>query len=1075
MSGSGASNDDERVEQGGWRSGSSYGAGVLSSLGFEPPVLRSGLLFRPQLVHALLGRWQSRVTVVAGGAGLGKTTLLAQALAENRLAPRGEDVWVDLDGHAAHGIELAQLVAAAVSSRDAVGEALDAAARLDADVVAAALWRRAPTEMCLVFDDVHAVAAGSPDARWLGALIDALPSNAHVVLATRQASLPVPLARLDAQGEVLRLGEGDLRFNEDELARYAAARGVEPEVLASTGGWPALAELAATVGGDVPGAFLWEEVLRPLGAERRRVLAVLCDLGGGDDDLVSAALGGHVDLDRVLDAVPLIGRHVDGWHVPHSLWSDAAGVAVEEAERREIRARAVAHLVERERFDEAFRLASQADLWDLAPGVLRSACLSSESHRSRRLGRWLMVCPEAVQESLAGRLAAALHTAFTAPSRAGEPLRATATLARTSGDVDAELCAIAQLGRLGWFSQDPSVLGPGLALRVVELAEAGHPRARALVAFGRATMADLAGDDAKVLSELSGIESGALDPGWEIMACWLYGMVRLGLGDADGVCELVERFAATDDPALRMVLDGLRLRSWWALGQVDEVVREAPAALDTVRASGVASNRHLVSTNTSILFSHIGEVTKARGCLEEGKAVAPSPPGRGQPVRLALATASLQLAEGDEHEAASTLRAAIESHGLDRGIDRRGWRQLLALTYVLVPETRDHWDGQDLRGYLRTTRQLARAVVAGRSGHGARHLCDLEMPDAGVVRSALPVRFAAELAVGLATCGREEGAVLLDSLGAPGREVVRSFTAGPAPLAKYARTMLASLPGAPPHTTYVGALGAFVLRHDDGLRADGAHPGLRRRRVQELLAFLISHRHTTRPAIAAALWPGLDEDLAANNLSVTLSHLLHTLEPWRRPGEAAYLIRVSGPNVRLVVGEQLRIDLDDFDRHLDAAARAEADGIPSTALEHQLAAIAFYRGDLYSDLPDADWITLDREHYRTRFVTAAIRAAQLSLGLGNIDQAEHVAGRTLDVDPWAEGAHGILVAAALVRGHRSTARRRLGLCLQALEQLGVRPSHATQQLQRRIQTDHPAPPPGNPTPSTATRTGSPPP
>ena len=35
--------------------------------------------------------------------------------------------------------------------------------------------------------------------------------------------------------------------------------------------------------------------------------------------------------------------------------------------------------------------------------------------------------------------------------------------------------------------------------------------------------------------------------------------------------------------------------------------------------------------------------------------------------------------------------------------------------------------------------------------------------------------------------------------------------------------------------------------------------------------FLISHRHTTRPAIAT-LWPELDKDVTANNLSVTLSH-----------------------------------------------------------------------------------------------------------------------------------------------------------------------------------------------------------
>ena len=40
-----------------------------------------------------------------------------------------------------------------------------------------------------------------------------------------------------------------------------------------------MAELVASVGGELAGDYLWEEVLEPLGPERRRVLAVLSDLG----------------------------------------------------------------------------------------------------------------------------------------------------------------------------------------------------------------------------------------------------------------------------------------------------------------------------------------------------------------------------------------------------------------------------------------------------------------------------------------------------------------------------------------------------------------------------------------------------------------------------------------------------------------------------------------------------------------------------------------------------------------------------------------------------------------------------
>ena len=49
--------------------------------------------------------------VVVGGPGLGKTTLLSQAMAENRLAPRGDDVWLGAEPADGDGDTLARDVA----------------------------------------------------------------------------------------------------------------------------------------------------------------------------------------------------------------------------------------------------------------------------------------------------------------------------------------------------------------------------------------------------------------------------------------------------------------------------------------------------------------------------------------------------------------------------------------------------------------------------------------------------------------------------------------------------------------------------------------------------------------------------------------------------------------------------------------------------------------------------------------------------------------------------------------------------------------------------------------------------
>jgi ATP/maltotriose-dependent transcriptional regulator MalT len=389
------------------------------SFRFEPPKPRPGSLTRPRLLRALLGRWEHRVTLVVGGPGMGKTTLLAQAVAENRLAPRGEDVWIGLDNGDANGVVLARDLMAAVSAEGGDRAASMVAATTDEApdpaTVADAVWRRAPTAACLVVDDVHWLTPGSCGAMWLTAVVDALPANGHVLLASRWTPA-VPLARLATQSAVLRLAEDDLRFSDDELAEFAARRGVAIGRFDDTGGWPAMAELAASVGHDMAGDYLWEELLEPLGPERRRALALLSDLGGADDGLAGAALGAPVDLALALDGVPLVAHGAGGWRVPHPLWHDVPALALADDERVATRRRAVDHLVAKHRYDEAMTLAHEAGLVDVMPGILRAACIGPHRPPGRQLQRWLADLPEPMRDTAGAALAAGVQAALLAPA-----------------------------------------------------------------------------------------------------------------------------------------------------------------------------------------------------------------------------------------------------------------------------------------------------------------------------------------------------------------------------------------------------------------------------------------------------------------------------------------------------------------------------------------------------------------------------------------------------------------------------------------------------------------------------------
>lgn len=63
---------------------------------FAPPDLAGQAVARQRLLSVLARRWEVRLVTVEANAGFGKPTLLAQALAENALDPKGRDVWLGL-------------------------------------------------------------------------------------------------------------------------------------------------------------------------------------------------------------------------------------------------------------------------------------------------------------------------------------------------------------------------------------------------------------------------------------------------------------------------------------------------------------------------------------------------------------------------------------------------------------------------------------------------------------------------------------------------------------------------------------------------------------------------------------------------------------------------------------------------------------------------------------------------------------------------------------------------------------------------------------------------------------------
>jgi LuxR family transcriptional regulator, maltose regulon positive regulatory protein len=112
------------------------------------------------------------------------------------------------------------------------------------------LLRFLAEDVALVLDDYHVITS-EPIHRMLTALVEHLPAQVHLVLATR-ADPPLPLTRLRARGQLIEVRANELRFSTEEASAFLRTIidvDLPPEQIAvlerRTEGWIAGLQLAA--------------------------------------------------------------------------------------------------------------------------------------------------------------------------------------------------------------------------------------------------------------------------------------------------------------------------------------------------------------------------------------------------------------------------------------------------------------------------------------------------------------------------------------------------------------------------------------------------------------------------------------------------------------------------------------------------------------------------------------------------------------------------------------------------------------------------------------------------------------
>jgi predicted ATPase/DNA-binding SARP family transcriptional activator len=218
-------------------------------------------------------------------------------------------------------------------------------------------------------------------------------------------------------------------------------------------------------------------------------------------------------------------------------------------------------------------------------------------------------------------------------------------------------------------------------------------------------------------------------------------------------------------------------------------------------------------------------------------------------------------------------------------------------------------------------------------------------------------------------------------------------------------------------------------------------------KAQSLLAYLLIYRDRAHPRslLAELFWEGQEESRARANLRNTLHLLRQVLEGPQ--GQLGLYLLSEGAALRFNLQSQYSLDIEEFEKNLDAAHRASGE----ERVRRLRQAVSLYQGDLLAGFYD-DWIFIEQDQLKEKYVQALKDVTMHYREFREYPKAIEWAQRALSANPLQEDLHRQLIELYALAEDRAAALRQYKECAAILKrELAIEPLPETRALYESLQ------------------------